>query len=230
MATYRERREAKADRLDEWAEKREAKQAALDKASRADEATTGIPFGQPILVGHHSERRHRNAIARIDRAMGAAVDNSRKAQSMAGRADAIRAQAAGAIYSDDPDAIEALTAKIARLEAQREAIKARNAEFRKANRAALKQLASGYERDLAMPHRSYELTNLTGNIGRLRKRLDGLKREAERGPSLRTITARYDGPCADCGAELCRGELIRYARSTGALCAPACATTTNEEE
>ena len=37
------------------------KQDAWD-ASR--KATEGIPFGQPILVGHHSERRHRNAIER----------------------------------------------------------------------------------------------------------------------------------------------------------------------
>jgi hypothetical protein len=50
MATYRERREARAEQLREWADRREAKQPALNQAARADEATTGIPFGQPILA------------------------------------------------------------------------------------------------------------------------------------------------------------------------------------
>lgn len=55
--TYRDRREAKADRLREWAEKREAKAAAaFDSAATLSDA---IPFGQPILVGHHSEKRAR---------------------------------------------------------------------------------------------------------------------------------------------------------------------------
>lgn len=39
-----------------------------------------IPFGQPILVGHHSERGHRAALARADRAIGrsAAADRERE--------------------------------------------------------------------------------------------------------------------------------------------------------
>jgi hypothetical protein len=79
--TYRERREAKADRLRDYAGRREAKQGMLDEAARSDEGATGIPFGQPILVGHHSERRHRRVIERVDRAMGAAVDNAKTGRS-----------------------------------------------------------------------------------------------------------------------------------------------------
>jgi hypothetical protein len=33
-----------------------------------------IPPGQPILVGHHSERRHRRDLAKIDRAMRRSID------------------------------------------------------------------------------------------------------------------------------------------------------------
>jgi hypothetical protein len=242
--TTRERREARAERLDGWAAARAEKQAALDKAARADEATTGIPFGQPILVGHHSERRHRNAIAKMDRAMNAAIENSRKAGSMAGRAEGIRAQLDTSIYSDDPDAIEALTAKIATLEAERDRIKAYNASCRKAAKDGGTGdpglLDEQQRRELAATAKAcpymigaggqmpkYQLTNLGGNISRLRKRLEGLKREAEHGPRFRIITAKYAGACEECGAAIEKGDTIRYARSVGACC-ESCETTSEE--
>jgi hypothetical protein len=248
--TTRERRERRADRYEEWAEKRAAKQADLNEAARADEAATGIPFGQPILVGHHSEGRHRAAIARIDRAMGAAVDNSRKAASMADRADTIRAQNDAAIYSDDSDAIEALTAKIEGLEAKRERIKRYNATCRKRAKTGLDNLTdedkTQWQADLGTLEAreradllgsikawgdiqckggrfpGYTLTNLGGQISTARKRLASLQREAEHGPTDRVITSRYGGACEDCGAALTRGELIRYNRQQGARCHPGC--------
>jgi hypothetical protein len=51
--TTRERREARAARLREWADKREAKSTAAFDAVR--QIADNIPMGQPILVGHHSE-------------------------------------------------------------------------------------------------------------------------------------------------------------------------------
>lgn len=180
MSTYRERREARAERLRGWADKRETRgSAALD---RAHEMQSVIPFGQPILVGHYSERRDRNYRARIDSTMGRGVENLNKAESMRSRADNIEAQAAGAIYSDDPDAIDALEARIATLEADRVQIKAENAAFRKAHGTELRAMTA-YQRDQAMPHQGYELTNLSGNIKRNRDRLEGLRidrRRAER--------------------------------------------------
>ena len=52
--TTRERKERKIEKREEWASARETKanQAQL-AGSRAIE---GIPFGQPVLIGHHSER------------------------------------------------------------------------------------------------------------------------------------------------------------------------------
>src|SRR4051794_4138295 len=55
--TRRERLERRAERLRGWADGRDAKADAAYEASRA--ATEHIPFGQPILIGHHSERGHR---------------------------------------------------------------------------------------------------------------------------------------------------------------------------
>ena len=224
--TYRERRERRAEQLREWAGGREAKQADLNQAARADEAATGIPFGQPILVGHHSERRHRRAIERIDRAMGAAVENARKADSMRGRADTIEHQLERSIYSDDPDALERLAQKLAELEARREAIKAENAAFRREHRAELKG-RTAYERDCALPHPGYELRNLGGLISRTRQRLEHLRREAaaiERGDRGhgRQMTARYGGECAECQMKIERGDYMTYYRRTRELVCAAC--------
>lgn len=221
MGTTRERREARAARLRGWAEAREAKQPALQEAARGDEAATGIPFGQPILVGHHSEGRHRRAIERLDNAMRAAVENGRKADDMAARAANIEAAAANAIYTDDDDAEERLAEKIEKLTAERDRMKAANAEFRKTHKAELKD-RTFYERDCALPFPSWAIKNATANIGRLRKRLDGLDAARARQASDRIITARYGGSCSDCGATIERGEQIRYSKTNGARCAPAC--------
>jgi hypothetical protein len=165
-------------------------------------------------VGHHSERGHRAHIKRIDSAMRIAVDNDRKAAEMRSRAANIEAAAKQAIYSDDPDAIERLAEKIAKLEAERDAVKQANAEYRKAHRDELRAMPSAYARDRALPYPSYVATNLTGNIGRLRKRLEQLQRP----PVDRIIIARFDSGCAECGAPLHRGDSIRYSKQAGARC------------
>jgi hypothetical protein len=219
--TTREKRERKAERLRSWAEAREAKQLTLNEAARADEAATGIPFGQPILVGHHSERRHRNAIERIDRNMRAAVEHARKAEGMAARADEIERQADRAIYDDDPDAIERLQAKLARLEAEREQRKQANAAYRREHREALKAM-SAYERGQAVPFPSYSLSNLSGVITTTRQRIERLSRpvEAEHG---RTLIARYPGECRKCGADVARGDTVRYFKRAKAVECEGCA-------
>lgn len=234
--TTRERKEARAERLREWADKREAKSDALHAAGDLREERSGIPFGQPILVGHHSERRHRNAIEKAHNATRRAFENDAKASEMARKADNIEAAAEVAIYSDDIDAKERLAEKIARLEAERDRIKKYNASCRKAAKTGgvgdLSLLDAAQRADIATTARvcSYQLraggafpayatTNLGGNITRLRARLATI----DAPPRVRTITARYDGECSDCGATLARGDLIRYDKSNGARCAPECA-------
>lgn len=185
MATYRERREARADRLRGWADGREAKaDAAFGGATQlADQ----IPLGQPILVGHHSEGRHRRDLARIDAGMTKGVEHTRKAESMRAKAANIDAAAARAIYSDDPDAIDRLREKLERLEAERARIKAYNATCRK-GAADLTLLDAKQQRDLANTARvaaysigkggqfpKYHLTNMSGVIKTTRDRLTKLE-------------------------------------------------------
>ena len=63
--TTRERREARLEKRRTWAETRSAQ--AESSHARARERASVIPFGQPILVGHHSEGRDRNYRADISR-------------------------------------------------------------------------------------------------------------------------------------------------------------------
>jgi hypothetical protein len=219
--TYRDRRLRRADRLRGWAESNETKSEM--RGAEADRIASGIPMGQPILVGHHSERRHRKDLDRIQSGISASVELGRKAQAQARAADEIEAQAADAIYDDDPDAIEALEAKLAKLEAKRADMNAANAAYRKEHRAELKAM-SAYDRSKAVPWPGYALQNLGGNITRCRQRLERLKREKETGPRDRLIAARFDSVCADCGAKLTKGDNIRYNRQQGARCHPACPT------
>lgn len=208
--TYRERRLAKAERLREWAEKREAKSAASFK--RAHDIADMIPLGQPILVGHHSQRHAERDAERIDNGMRAGFEHGDKARRMHGKAGEIERQADRAIYSDDPDAVEALTARIAELEVERETKKARNAAYRTEHKAELKALTA-YWRDQAMPHPSFELTNLSGNIARNKKRLAELSSPRQ----FNGLWLKYGGECDSCQTALERGDWAAYNRETQAL-------------
>jgi hypothetical protein len=173
--SYRDRRAARAERLREWADKREAK---ADAAHETAQSITGrIPMGQPILLGHHSQRRHERDIERANNATRKSLEHGDKAREFRDRADNIQAAAEHAIYSDDEDATQRLTERIVELETRRDAIKAANAAYRKAHRDELKAM-SAYARDRAVPHPSYELTNLSATINRNRKRLATLQAQA----------------------------------------------------
>lgn len=70
-----------ADRVDALAGKAERKAIASDTAwTRARAAHDRLPEGgEPIKIGHHSETRHRNVIARADKAMCKSVEASANA-------------------------------------------------------------------------------------------------------------------------------------------------------
>jgi hypothetical protein len=189
--TRRERMERRAQRRLEWAESRDRKAAAA--LANADSATAGIPLGQPILVGHHSESRHRRAIERSNKAMHAAVESTEMAKLHRERAANIEHQLDRTIYSDDVDAITQLEERIEERERERNRIKRYNDSCRLAVRAgrklgdltllnekqkadllSLAQVAAWQMRSGgAFP--SYVLSNLAGKIKADRERLAKLK-------------------------------------------------------
>ena len=80
-----ERARAKAERYEEWADKANDRSNAAFE--RSNNAVKDIPFGQPILVGHHSERTHRAALKRSDQAMRKSVDEMHKAEAHESKAE-----------------------------------------------------------------------------------------------------------------------------------------------
>lgn len=173
--TTRERREARAARREEWAEKRAARGEATAERTSAERSM--IPFGQPILVGHHSAGRHMRAMDRMARADQRVFEDFEMAKRHESKAANIRHQLDTSIFSDDVDAVERLAEKLAGLEARRDAMKAANAEYRKAHKAELKALTP-FGRDQVLPHPKWEVSNLGGNISRTRKRLAELQAKA----------------------------------------------------
>ena len=216
--TRRERLERRAERRREWAKSREAKSNASCKAGDLSEEASGIPLGQPILVGHHSERRHRTAIERAENAMRRAVEHSDMAEKHAQKAAGIESMLENTIFSDDPDAIERLEERIADLDAQRKRNNAINRIIRKNPRneatpeklAELKELTgvdySGVENftDIAVP--GYRNSNLGGRIRSAKQRIASIKR---REISYWT-KARFDSSCAECKASMTKGDQILY--------------------
>lgn len=81
------RAQAKAERLNGYASNAEKRSQEHWKQSDMSEEATGIPFGQPILVGHHSERRHRKTLERAHRHMDKSVEESNKAEEYKRRAE-----------------------------------------------------------------------------------------------------------------------------------------------
>jgi hypothetical protein len=84
------------DRLERRAERLDDKAARLDRSAgaafeRADQLASVIPLGQPILAGHHSERRDRNYRDKVARTMDTAVATHRKAEQIAQAAGATAA-------------------------------------------------------------------------------------------------------------------------------------------
>lgn len=175
-----EKAEARADRFKAEAER---------NAQAAHNSIKHIPPGQPILVGHHSEQHHRRDLACHDRYANRAVEAYKAAKQAAWSAG----NAGRAITSDDPEAVPALEAKIANLEAERDQAKEINRLFRRGgwNAVAEAGLVSpeGVERlkkimELApyikKPFETYHFSNLSANIRRYKERLEQLRAAAER--------------------------------------------------
>lgn len=185
--TTREKLENRITRREKWAESR--REAASVAFSSARETASNIPLGQPVLVGHHSESKMRNLYNGIARKMDAGCESTKKANLHESKAAGIREQLDRCIFSDDPDAVEAIQARIAELEAKQEVMKTANKicrnkktteeEKSEALRELFGKISDESIREMLHPTYSYEkpgfpayaLANNSGNIARLKKRI-----------------------------------------------------------
>lgn len=158
MNSYELKQQLKADRYRELADKaRDQSNAVHEQSNRLADA---IPFGQPILVGHHSEKRHRRDIERIQNGMMKSIELSKKAKYYENKVSGIENN--NSISSDDPEAITKLKEKLIQLEIKREQYKEYN---KKARQEKTEQLSS------------YHLSNLSQNIRSVKQRIEYLERQ-----------------------------------------------------
>ena len=80
-----ERAKAKAERYSNWAASAEKRSTQYYEASK--EGADFLALGEPIKVGHHSEKRHRALIDRNWQRMGKCVAESEKAEQHESKAD-----------------------------------------------------------------------------------------------------------------------------------------------
>lgn len=133
--TRRERLQNRLEKRLDWAESRHHK--AESHFNSAHNLTKDIPFGQPILVGHHSEKRHRRTLDRADSNMRNGCESENMAKHHESKAIGIEHQLETSIFSDDSDAIEQLEAKVTALEAERNRNTALNKLIRKEMKTGL---------------------------------------------------------------------------------------------
>jgi hypothetical protein len=201
--TRRERLERRLEKRREWAASRERKRDQRFAAAGA--ISDRIPFGQPILVGHHSERGHRRDLARIETNISRGVEDHKMAERHEQAADELARSLDRSIFSDDDDAIEQLETRIAEREANRERGKKINAAWRRAGKPdpldpeawaafAAKvgaedaaEAADGlrYQRRADVPGlfsfaKPYDPTHDGANIRRDQKRIEEIKRDQKR--------------------------------------------------
>jgi hypothetical protein len=201
---------------DEYKAKREARIARyLQRAEAADaeadahwnspaNQTLSSMGGEPIKIGHHSEKRHRALIARAHRDCDKACEAMAKARHYRAKAEAAKGNRA--VYTDDPEALVKLRGQLASLEANQRQMKAINAAWRKAGRPAPDDLEgwkrvaddaavmmnvndlAGVRRDMAQrigwhldgaPFPGYALRNLNANIRRIKERIAELEKRTE---------------------------------------------------
>lgn len=149
---------------------------------QSKEMASVIPMGQPILVGHHSEKSDRNYREKIHNTMGKSVAASQKAAYYTEKAESIKSNSA--ISSDDPEAILKLEQELRTLVGTQDFMKAANKAIREKDKDGFLKLKFGTPEmwellivpkygEIGFPR--YRLTNNGANIRRIEKRINELK-------------------------------------------------------
>lgn len=191
MNEYEAKQQARRERYEARAQ--DARQESAARYNRAHEIADGIPFGQPILVGHHSERGHRADLKRIDNNMRASIEADEKAAHYERKAAGV---GHGGISSDDPEALQKLRSKLKSMEENHAAMKAANKIVHEkpknqcTDEKIARLMALGFNSRNAeelfkadfcgrIGFPAYAFTNNSGNMRRVRQRIEQLEAVAE---------------------------------------------------
>ncbi|MEX6113842.1 DUF3560 domain-containing protein [Providencia stuartii] len=183
---YEEKQARRKERYQELADNAAIKSNAI--YSQARNMADMIPFGQPILLGHHSEKRDRNFRSKIIKTFEKSFEQSNKAEYYENKAASV---GKAGISSDDPDAILKLEKKLAGLEKCQERMKSVNKIVKNKKMTAEEKLNKlielGYKQESAtellngdflgrIGFAPYALQNNNAEINRVKKRIISLSK------------------------------------------------------
>jgi Domain of unknown function (DUF3560) len=175
---FRARRQNLIEKANKLSEKNETRSEALFE--QAHKMAAMIPFGQPILVGYHSEKRHRRHANCIHAKLGKAFEAQDKAWYYSKRSDSM--ENSTVIFSDDPDAIGKLEIHLAGLIANHAFMKAANKYVKtKDNEGFLKLKGASAEiwNEITTDRfgfTGFGLASSNQNIKRVQRRIEDLKK------------------------------------------------------
>lgn len=190
MNHYEEKKQARIERLEARAEKAHAESEARFKHSRQ---MGELLNGQPILIGHHSEKKHRALIGRLQTNDRKSYELHNQGKELERRAEA--AKSSTAVSSDDPEAVVKLREKIEKAEKRQAMMRQANKIIRGkpkneptpdklkalAELGLFEEVAEGlFKPDFCnrIGFPNYELTNNNANIRRMKKRCETLLENA----------------------------------------------------
>ena len=168
---YQERIRHKKERYEELA--RKYKNSSIERQNRASQMASVIPFGQPILVGHYSEKGDRNYRERIRKTMVAGIEDGNKAEYYTMKAENM----GKSISSDDPEATKQLSTKLRGLEEKRDYYKEINRKIRKNEKLTDKEEQDVKSYNISLNENKipqFVFTNLNANIKRVKNRINQL--------------------------------------------------------
>jgi hypothetical protein len=190
---FEERKQNRIDYAQEQAAKNDQKADQLYNSAK--QMAGCIPFGQPILVGHHSEKRDRNFRNKIHNKFGQSFEAQDKAKHYEQKAETI--ENSTAIFSDDPQAIEKLKGKLTSLQSAQAFMKAANKCIKKKDKEGFLKIPRATEKwwdKLITPDpmgrvgfAGYALQNSNAEMARLKKRIAQLENLAARETTETTI-------------------------------------------
>ena len=187
MNSYEERQQERKEIYLQLAE--QAKRESSAVWSEADKMAEAIPMGQPILVGHYSERADRAYRDRIDRKHHKAVELDNKAEYYRQKAESV---GSGGISGLDPDAVAKLEKELEKRIEEQEHMKAANraVKMKDIEKGNAKLREMGYTdsniSELRKPdfcgrigYPDYMLQNNNASIRRIKERIAELKAQSE---------------------------------------------------
>lgn len=192
MSRFEEKRESRKERYEKLAEKNAVIAKTNSISNIYSEKNSGIPMGQPILIGHHSEKRHRRQLERMEAKVNKGFEASDKADHYKDKADHIDNDKN--IYADDPEAITKCKEKIALLEKNQNLMKSANKIIRRKKGTIEEKVTEltqlGFTNQAARVlfkpghccqngYASFKLTNNNANLKRYKDKLAGLQRVQE---------------------------------------------------